>query len=68
MEIDKRCMNFFLDTLQQLLLKKGASSVLVECLRGYIYDKVTNMDVVECGCRALKGILMYRYVIVLTVA
>lgn len=48
------------DILQQLLLRKGATVALIECLRQYIGELYRNEKCVECGCRALKGILMHK--------
>lgn len=53
-----KCFELISDNLHLLLLRKGAHAVLVECLRGYIADKFVDLDCVECGCRALKGLLI----------
>ena len=58
--LHKVFMQCYLDCLQQLMLKKGAAAALMECLRGYIGGVGHDDKCVECGCQALRGILMQQ--------
>ena len=56
------CIIMYVGILQQTLLKRGAAAALMECLRGYIGELGRDEKCIECGCQALRSILMHQYV------
>ena len=48
------------ESLQQLLLAKGAAMAVLEGLREFLQEPTQNERCVEYGCRALIGLIMRK--------